>query len=270
MLLRPVDRERAAAHEHDDDGLARGGDGPEQVLLRFRQVEVRAVAAAEALDLHVHLLALERGRKPQRHDDHVRFARLLERLLAQRRGDSGRPPDELGRGRGVALVILDAEFVSASGFQLDRLRQRLRAAVAPILDERLVVEEDAHAVVGPRAELVRARRGRDEVARPAGREVVGGQLRGGRVREPVEVELRVEARDGGLALQVLVVEILALQSVPAFVLGRVEGRRGDGQDGVARQGRAERVEDSRLRRDLAADAFERRYPLGRDAVVVAE
>ena len=157
VLLRPVDRERAAVHEHQDDGLARGDDRFKQFFLRVGQVQVGAVAAAEAFDTHVHLLAFERRREAERHDDHVRFARRLERLLAQRRGQTRRPPDQLGRGRGVALVILDAEFVSAPRFKLDRLRQSLRAAVAPVLDERPVVEVDAHAVVCARAELIDAR-----------------------------------------------------------------------------------------------------------------
>src|SRR3712207_8062484 len=64
-----------------------------------------------------HLLAFERGREAERHHDHVRLARGLERLFAERLVQTRRPPDEPGRGRGPALVVLDRSEEHTSELQ---------------------------------------------------------------------------------------------------------------------------------------------------------
>ncbi len=59
VLLRPVDRERAAVLQHDDERLAGGSDCFEKLLLRGGQVDAGAVAAGEAFEVYGHLLAFE-------------------------------------------------------------------------------------------------------------------------------------------------------------------------------------------------------------------
>src|ERR1700739_4916554 len=59
VLVFPVDRYSAAVEQNQDDGFAGGGNGADQVLLDFGQVEAGAVAPFEAVDIHIHFFTLQ-------------------------------------------------------------------------------------------------------------------------------------------------------------------------------------------------------------------
>ena len=83
MFLRPVDRERAAVLQDDDERLAGGGEGFEQLLLRGGQIDGGAVAAGEAFELDGHLFAFERGREADEGDGDVGLLGSFDGLVAQ-------------------------------------------------------------------------------------------------------------------------------------------------------------------------------------------
>ena len=134
--------------------------------------------------------------------------------------------------------------------------------LGPVFGDQLPVEEDAHAVVGDSAEAILARNGRHELARPARREVVGGDAGRWRRHPPVEVHRLVGARQDRRALEVPVRKELGLEAAQRG------GRHGDDRDIGERRPRS--IEHLRLRRDPLADARERCGGTRRLAVVVAE
>ncbi len=83
MLVR--DGERAAAGEHDDQRLAGGLQGLEQVALDPGQADVGAIAAGEAFQLDGHLLAFELRGEAHERDHHVGLLRGCDGLVRRAR-----------------------------------------------------------------------------------------------------------------------------------------------------------------------------------------
>ena len=73
VLLRPVDGEGAAIHEHYHERLAGSGERLKQLTLDGGQRDVSAVASAEALDVYRHFFAFEIGREADEGDDDIRL-----------------------------------------------------------------------------------------------------------------------------------------------------------------------------------------------------
>ncbi len=71
MFVGPVEGDGASALQHHDERLAGCGYGLKQFLLGRGQVDAGPVAAAEAIDLDVHLLALELRRESYERDNDV-------------------------------------------------------------------------------------------------------------------------------------------------------------------------------------------------------
>ncbi len=172
VLVRPVDRERAAAHQHHHERLARRLHGLEQLLFLARQVEARAIAALEAGLVDARLLAFEVGGDADDGDHDVRGTRgrdrPLERVRDRQAPDQARRRDEGRQG-------LDLDLVTAPLLERDLACGPSRRPATRGVDDRLAVEEQA---VAPAldAEHVRARQGRRQEARPARRL---GRLLGG-------------------------------------------------------------------------------------------
>ena len=86
VLGRVVRRDRAAAGQHDDHGLARRDGGLDQGLLRLGQFQGRAVAAGEAGDVQPsHLLAFQVRAQAHADDRDVRVLHECARPRPERR-----------------------------------------------------------------------------------------------------------------------------------------------------------------------------------------
>src|ERR1035441_3489356 len=69
----PIERDGAAALQHDDQRFACGCNRLKQFFLRGGQIEAGAVAAIEPLNLDGHLLAFKLRRKTNEGDHHICF-----------------------------------------------------------------------------------------------------------------------------------------------------------------------------------------------------
>ena len=118
-------------------------------------------------------------------------------------------------------------------------------------------------------ELVMAGRGRSEDTGPADAVVRLAELRNGSGGIPVEVDFLVDARSGGLAGEVWIAEVLALEAVFSRACRGVEGsaRQDDGQ--VVDISGPLRIRDSGLAAEGGLDAVDRKRGVGGDGVVVA-
>ena len=71
VLVGPRHSQRAAGREHHNQRLARRAQRFEQVLLRRGKFNAGAVAAVEAVDVHIHLFAFKIGREADECDDGI-------------------------------------------------------------------------------------------------------------------------------------------------------------------------------------------------------
>ena len=86
-------------------GLPVAASGFQQIFLRGGQIDRGAVAAAEAVELDGHFLALQIRREADEGDDDVGVFRGFDGLVAQSAG--GRLPGEIDAGGAGAVEIFE-------------------------------------------------------------------------------------------------------------------------------------------------------------------
>src|SRR5215831_9326848 len=186
MLVGPIDSERTACRENNDQGLARGGEGLEEFFLSPGKVNVGAVAAEEAGIAVVALFAFEVGGDANDGDDDVGFAGGVDGFLSKIR----RNPEKASEGFAETAEVLELDGVGVAALETDEGGECALAALAvsnPVVDEDFAIEEEAETAVGAC----------DEFAGPANRIVFGGNTGSGRDVVPDEVESRIDAGDKG-------------------------------------------------------------------------
>ncbi len=119
-------------------------------------------------------------------------------------GEQGVGEAHFGQGR--VFVVLDAHRNRATG-DVGLGGERLCRAIRPGIDDQLVVDPDTHAVIAGGGEAIAAG-GQAEVGRPAGGEVIDGNLGRRCAIAPVVVDGRFIAHDDRLAAKVHVVIVL--------------------------------------------------------------
>ena len=196
MFVGPIDSERTACGENNDQGLAGGGEGLEEFFLRPGKINVGAVAAEEAGIAVVALFAFEVGGDANDGDDDVGFASGVDGFLGKIR----RNPEKTSEGFPETAEVLELDGVGVAGLETDEGGECALAALAvsdPVVDEDFAIEEEAETAVGAGADAVVAVGGCDQFAGPANRIVFGGNTGSGRDVVPDEVESRIDAGDKG-------------------------------------------------------------------------
>src|SRR5690606_9167237 len=146
----------------------------EQPLLRRGQADVGAVAAGEAREVDLHLLALDVAGQPADEDDRIGAARGLHRLL-ERRLRAGQVPGQAHRRVALVLVVLQADVVGPAALELHLDRVRAQAlGVLPAVEQQLAIQVEAEAVVGAGLEAIASAHRRQQLATPADAEAVVG------------------------------------------------------------------------------------------------
>ena len=227
MLLSPVDGECAAVLQDNDERLASGGDGFEQVLLRGGEIDGGAVAAGEAVEMNRHLFAFERRREADEDDGDLGSFCGSDGFVAKCGG--GCFPGEVDACRTGAVEIFKADGVGLGVGERDGREEGCTALgrLAGVLDDKLVVEIEAEglsvlagvAVVDANAEFIVAGSGRREGAGPTHGPVVALQARDGNDLVPVEVDIAIGASEHGFAAEVRSGEVFAGEAVACAVSG---------------------------------------------------
>ena len=149
MLVGPIEGDGASALQHDDERLAGGSQGLEEFLLRSGQIEAGAVTAAEAVDVNVHLFALELRREADEGDHNIGLFGASDGLIQL--GLWRRLPLERYAAAflvaGVGVLELELVRVGVSKVEGDRRDQRR------IHDRRRGGGSAGRAVKLPRAEM---------------------------------------------------------------------------------------------------------------------
>src|SRR5262249_25192881 len=119
---------------------------------------------------------------------------------------AGGENSEAGAGAAYAFVVFETDFVGMAGFKARRIRVERFGVRLPVVDDLLIVDEEAHAIVGGAIELVGSSFCRDESAGPAYREMIDWVPLGKAVITPLEIHCRVGASERGSSFQIFVVE----------------------------------------------------------------
>ena len=121
MLIRPVHRERASVHEHNNNWLAARNKVLQKISLGFGKIKAGAVAARKSFDVDRHLFAFKFAGEPEHRDDRVGFAHrigivlLISRLV----------PHQPCKPRASLLRTLDLDRIRMSRLEMNRLEARL-------------------------------------------------------------------------------------------------------------------------------------------------
>ena len=246
VVFCPVDGERAAVEQDDDHRLAGFGDSFEHLLLDVGEVDVRAVAAGEALGVHLHLFAFEARGEADEGYDYVGFlaASTASSWRSSWRGihSKARPAPLMrpawmysmrsvvraGVGEGDGEV-LNGSVVAAGGRELGgsrggRARGFQLLAVEVEGEFQLVLAGVAEGEA--ELEVEGFGTGGGDYAYPAnGKGLGGGVARFDGVGEgPVEVDFLVDAGHCGSALEAGSGEVFASQSLSGRVFRYPEHR----------------------------------------------
>ncbi len=177
MGLRPVDGQRRARREHQNNRLAEGLQRLEQLLLRPRQAQIRAVTTRETGIVDLHLLAFDVSCESSHEYDNVGFARHIERFLEQRlesRKLPGQPHFCIAR----LLEVLQADVACLPRLELERHALALQArSRMPFVQQEPVIDVQAEPIVRAHFDLVTARNRGHQLTAPADTEVLRADRR---------------------------------------------------------------------------------------------
>jgi len=195
VFIGPIDGERAAIGENDDERLAGGGKGFEKFLLGVRKRQIGAITAKEAGIAVFGFFAFELRGDADDGDDDVRFAGggdgFLEKIW--------REPEKAYGGFPGVVEVFELDRVGVAGLEMDQCGEGAFTVRGPIIDEDFIVEVEAAAAVGADAETIVAIDGRDEDAGPARGKIFGGDTRGGRDVVPLEIDVGINTGERGRA-----------------------------------------------------------------------
>ena len=271
MLCRPGQAQRAAVEQHDDRRLAQGVDALQQLLLRAGQADVCAVTTGKTGHLDRHLFALQLRRQAQDHDHRLGLLGDPDRVIHVIA--AGDRPQELHLRVQAAAHILELDAIHPARLQLDGLRLEDRVVNARVLGDHLAVQDQAVAAEPAGAQLVRAADRGHQVAAPAHAERAAPLTAQRRDALPGKIDHQIDALQGRMALEFVVVIVGRAQAIAARVgVGRAQaGSRDWLQWGHPFGDRtASRRIDHRARRDKGTDAFQGCDRLGWRAVVIAQ
>ena len=249
MLLRPVHRDGAPAHQHQHGRLPEPHDAFHQTLLRGRQVDPRAIAAVEAVDLDTHLLPFQPGGEAQAQDDHVGLPGDAHGLRLE--CFDGRGPQQLQLRLAVGLLSVHPQAIAPARLEPERLalceaRVRKLTVVCRIdrPDEQAVVQVQLELDGADQGEAVGPGDGRLEGGGPADAEIVAVHVRARRAGPPVGVQRGVHAAVERLAQHGAARKIGDVEAAPSPPGG--EDGRGNAREHREPFGeiRAERVQDA--------------------------
>lgn len=278
MFAGPIDGERAAIGENDDERLAGSSEGFEKFLLGVRKREIGAITAKEAGIAVFGFFAFELSGDADNRDDDVGFASggdgFIEKIW--------REPDKAhGRFPGV-VEVFELDRVGVAGLEMNEGGEGALTVRGPVIDEDFIVEVEAAASIGADAETIVAIDGRHKVAAPPNGEIFGRDAGGGRDIVPFEINRGIDAGEGGRAEESGIGKEFDGQArdrymgtgydvAILYVAGRIrkEGGGGDGDgagfgDGGANRGRNFGVGET------FANAGEDGGVRGGSAVVIAE
>src|SRR5215467_882314 len=128
VLLSPVNSHSAACGENDYERLSSSTERFEELLLRFGEIEVEAVAAKKARIAVFGFLPFKLSREAHDGNDDIGLARSIDGFLDQ----VGRQPKKTRSGFPAVMEILHAHGVRVAGLQMNERGHGALAVRCPI------------------------------------------------------------------------------------------------------------------------------------------
>src|SRR5215470_2305156 len=164
-------------------------------------------------NVHFHLFALEPRGDTQYQHTRISFSGSFDRVLDHSLGEAWIRPDEFCNRLTIVLEVLHAQVVSASGFERYLPGSCFVWVAGPCLNQKFPIDIQARAIVSRESECVLSGLSRCELTGPANREIVFTYFRRWFVTSPIEIDARICSHSRCWSTQLLIIEILSLQSV---------------------------------------------------------
>src|ERR1700674_6065157 len=163
MFLSPIHGERASVGEDHDQGLSRGSDGFQKLLLRPGKVEVQAISSEKTGIAGIAFLSLKLRSNADHSDHDIRLACGAHSDFREMRRQPEKPRGSLPPG----VRVLHADGVRMARLQMNERGHRASAMGCRVIHELFSIQVNAIASVGTATQAVVTIHGRNELACPA-------------------------------------------------------------------------------------------------------